>query len=370
METYKHLNCEERTMIQLSLEQGCKLRAIARSLQRAPSSISRELRRNGWHPPDTTTKNGPGRPVLAGGYRAPCAQQRARRLAATAKSPARLAPQGPLWAHVERLLREQHSPEQIAGILRDMNPDEPLLQVSHETIYSALYALPRGQLRSELIACLRQARKSRRPRARGEDRRGSIPNMVSIHDRPAEIDERIVPGHWEGDLIKGARNASSVATLVERTSLFVTLGKMENATADAAVTSFGTVLNRMDTQRRLSMTYDQGREMAKHAQLTEMTGIKVYFADPHSPWQRGRNENTNGLLRQYMPKGCDLSVFTQTDLDDIAWKMNTRPRKSLGWKCPAELFMPESFNVRLHHHELVAAGEALRAQRATVALRP
>jgi IS30 family transposase len=370
MGSYKHLSCEERTMIQLSLEQGCKLRAIARSLHRAPSSISRELRRNGWRAPEPGAKKGPGRPLLAGGYRAPLAQNRASRLAGTAQQPARLDPQGPLWPQVERLLRARHSPEQIAGILGDMNSDTPALRVSHETIYTALYALPRGQLRADLIACLRQARKSRRPRARGEDRRGGIPNMVSIHDRPAEIDERIVPGHWEGDLIKGARNASSVATLVERTSLFVTLGKMENATADAAVISFSTVLNRIDAQRRLSMTYDQGREMAKHEQLCAATGIKVYFADPHSPWQRGRNENTNGLLRQYMPKGTDLSVFTQAELDDIAWEMNTRPRKSLGWKCPAELFMPESFDVRQHHHEIVAMGEAFRAQRAAVALRP
>ncbi|MEX3547763.1 MAG: IS30 family transposase [Burkholderia sp.] len=164
-----------------------------------------------------------------------------------------------------------------------------------------------------------------------------------MHDRPVEIDERIVPWHWEGDLIKGARNASSVATLVERTSLFVALGKMENATADAAVASFSTNLNRIDAQRRLSMPYDQGQEMAKHEQISEATGIKVYFADPHSPWQRGRNENTNGLLRQYMPKGTDLAVFSRVELDDIAWKMNARPRKSLIWKCPAELFMPELF---------------------------
>ncbi|MEX3606194.1 MAG: IS30 family transposase [Burkholderia sp.] len=147
---------------------------------------------------------------------------------------------------------------------------------------------------------------------RGEDSRGSI------YDRPAELDERIMPRHWEGDLIKGARNASSVATLVERTSLFVTLGKMENATADAAVTSFRMMLNRIDAQRRLSMTYGQGREMARHEQLCETTGIKVYFVDPHSHWQRGRNENPNGLLRQYMPKGTDLAVFSRAELDDIA----------------------------------------------------
>ncbi|MEX3606551.1 MAG: IS30 family transposase [Burkholderia sp.] len=170
--------------------------------------------------------------------------------------------------------------------------------------------------------------------------------------------------------MKGAHNASSVATLVERASLFVTLGKMENASVAAAVTSCGMILNRIDVQRRLSMTYDQGREMARHEQLCETTGIKVYFADPHSPWQRGRNENTNGLLRQYMPKGTDLAMFSQAELDDIAWQINTRPRKSLGWTCPAELFMPESGDVRQHHHEIVALGDALRAQPASAALQP
>ena len=350
---YEQLNCEERTMIQLSLEQGCKLRAIARSLQRAPSSISRELRRNGWCNPATLPPK-PGRPPLAGGYRASLAQQRADDMARTARCPSRLTHDGPLWPHVERLLRSRHSPEQIAGILRRMHPDDTTLQVSHETIYTALYAMPRGELRTELIACLRQARKRRRPRARGEDRRGTIPDMVSIHQRPPEIDERVIPGHWEGDLIKGARNASAIGTLVERTSLFVTLARMDNASADAAVVGFSTVLNRIDAQRRLSLTYDQGREMAQHKQLSEITGVAVYFADPHSPWQRGINENTNGLLRQSFPKGTDLSEFSQAELDAVAWQLNTRPRKTLGWKCPAEMFMPESFDFFKHYHQLVA----------------
>ncbi|MBK8891242.1 MAG: IS30 family transposase [Dechloromonas sp.] len=352
---YKHLSCEERTMIQLSLEQGCTLRAIARSVQRAPSSISRELNRNGWSNPAMAPKRR-GRPRVAGGYRAPQAQHRADVLTSTPRCPSRLAFDGPLWGHVERLLREHHSPEQITGILQRMHPDQPTLQASHETIYTALYAMPRGALRSELIACLRQARKSRRPRARGEDRRGTIPDMVSIHQRPPEIDERIIPGHWEGDLIKGARNASSIGTLVERTTLFVTLVKMEDATADTAATAFGTVLNRIDAQKRLSLTYDQGREMTQHARLTETTGVAVYFADPHSPWQRGINENTNGLLRQYFPKGSDLSGFSQAELDAVAWQLNTRPRKSLNFRCPIEMFMPESFDFFEHHHLLVALG--------------
>jgi IS30 family transposase len=344
---------EERTMIQMGLEQGCTLRAIALSVQRPPSTVSRELKRNGWANPAAELRRR-GRPRVAGGYRATVAQARASALAAAPRCPSRLAIDGPLWPLVEDLLRTRHSPEQIAGILCRMHPDEPTLQVSHETIYTAIYAMPRGELRSELIACLRQSRKRRRPRARGEDRRGSIPDMTSIHDRPAEVSERLVPGHWEGDLIKGARNASAIGTLVERTSLFVTLAKMEDASAAAAVTGFSSVLNRIDAQRRLSLTYDQGREMAQHARLTELTNVRVYFADPHSPWQRGINENTNGLLRQYFPKGSDLSGFSQAQLDAVAWQLNTRPRKSLAWKCPAELFMPNDFSFERHYHQLVA----------------
>ncbi|MDF1527468.1 MAG: IS30 family transposase, partial [bacterium] len=187
-------------------------------------------------------------------------------------------------------------------------------------IYTAIYAMPRGELRKDVIGWLRFGHAKRRPRARGEDRRGRIPDMVSIHDRPPEIEERLVPGHWEGDLIKGASNRSAVGTLVERMTLFTVLSRMENATAEAALSGFSHVLNRIEAQTRLSLTYDQGREMAAHQRLTAATGVKVYFADPHSPWQRGLNENTNGLLRQYLPKGSDLSQHTQEELDAIAWK--------------------------------------------------
>ena len=241
-----------------------------------------------------------------------------------------------------------------------MHPDEPTLQVSHETIYTALYAMPRGRV----AACLRQGPARVVGRAPGAKIAGEPSNHPQqgqhSHAPPPEIDERVIPGHWEGALIKGARNVSAVGTLVERTTLFVALARMDNATADAAVTGFGTVLNRIDVQRRLSLTYDQGRvqtriqKMAQHERLSEMTGVNVYFADPHSPWQRGINENTNGLLRQYFPKETDLSGFTQAQLDAVAWQLNTRPRKSLDWKCPAELFMPESFNFLQHHHQLVA----------------
>jgi len=342
---YEHLIFTERVFIQLSLECQNKPSGIARSLGRPVCTISRELSRNGWvNPSKRPVKR--GRAAVTEGYNAVSAQHRVDGLTGTARKPKKLVKDGELWQQVELLLRDYSSPEQISGMLKRMNPDEDMLQVSHETIYTAIYTMPRGELRKELIACLRQSRKSRRSRTRGDDRRGKIPNIISIHERPDEVDERFVPGHWEGDLIKGARNASAVGTLVERTSFFVTLAKMDDASAEASEKGFGFVLNRIDAQKRLSMTYDQGREMACHEKLSKTTGIKVYFADPHSPWQRGINENTNGLLRQYLPKGTDLSVYTQEELDQIAWKLNTRPRKSLQYRCPAEVFMPESFDFK------------------------
>lgn len=178
--------------------------------------------------------------------------------------------------------------------------------------------------------------------------------MTSLHDRPLEVEERLVPGHGEGDLIQGARNASAIGPWVERTTLFVTPAKRENASAEAAVAGFSAVLKRIEAQRRLSRTYDPGREMAQHERLAELTGIAFYFADPHRPWQRGINENTNGLLRPYFPKGSDLSGFSPALLDAVAWQLNSRPRKSLGWKGPAELFMPNHFSFERHYHPLVA----------------
>ncbi|BCQ28137.1 hypothetical protein NK8_63260 (plasmid) [Caballeronia sp. NK8] len=205
-------------------------------------------------------------------------------------------------------------------------PTDPTQHVSHETIYTAIYAQPRGELRRQLIACLRHGHSTRMPRTRGADRRGQIPDMVSIHVRPPEIEDRLLPGHWEGDFIKGANNASSVGVLVERTSRLVLLAKMEDATAASALAGFSTKLNSIAEPLRQSFTYDQGKEMSRHAELTAATGVKVYFCDPHSPWQRGTCENTNGLLRQYLPKGTDLSVYSQDELDAIADSLNSRRR--------------------------------------------
>jgi IS30 family transposase len=351
---YTQLSIEERTMIQTQLAMGMKAAAIARGLGRCAATLSRELHRNGWVSPKVP--RGPGRPATAGGYRAEAAHERARDCTVTPRVKRRLYPGSVLWDEVMHYLKRHYSPEQIAGTLALVHAQTPTLQASHETIYTAIYAMPRGELRTEVIGWLRFGHAKRRPRARGEDRRGRIPGMVSIHDRPPEIDERLVPGHWEGDLIKGARNASAVGTLVERTTLFTVLSRMDGGSAEAALSGFSFVLNRIDAQKRLSLTYDQGREMAAHQQLTEATGVKVYFADPHSPWQRGINENTNGLLREYLPKGTDLSGFTQKQLDEIAWELNTRPRKSLGFRCPAELFTPDAFDFKKHHASLFALG--------------
>jgi len=342
-------------LIATQLVLGWSPAAIAAGLQRARSTVTREMARNGWRP--TSAPRPRGRPRIAGGYRAASAQQRAMALSLKPRVGRKLVPGNALWRIVLDRLGRGLSPEQIAGTLARM-PDP--VRLSHETIYTALYAMPRGQLRTRVLTLLRRAHKSRRPRSAGQDRRTSLLNMTLIDQRPSEVDQRLVPGHWEGDLIKGKRNQSQVGTLVERKTLYVALVRMEDARAQTAAAGFAHILKRFDQQMRRSMTYDQGKEMANHLYLTESTGLKVYFAHPHSPWERGINENTNGLLRQYLPKGEDLSHFTQQQLDDITYTLNARPRKSLGWKAPAELFLPKgAFDFVKHYSDkinLVALG--------------
>ncbi len=222
-----------------------------------------------------------------------------------------------------------------------MHPDEPTERVSHETIYSYIYAQPRGELRKTLIAALRQAHKKRLARSRGTDRRGHLRDMVSIHTRPAEVLGRQVAGHWEGDLIKGAGNASAVGTLVERKSRYVLLAKMDGTDAEAALEGFTRRMRTLPAAVRKTLTYDQGKEMAHHQALARRLNIRVYFADPHSPWQRPSNENANGLIRQYLPKGMDLSGVSQRRLTQIATALNTRPRKCLGFMTPEEVMSQE-----------------------------
>lgn len=329
--SYQHLAYEERVMIQTQLTLGFKATAIALGLSRSPSTILREIRRNGWLP---------RLPIqLAGGYRAPQAERRARRRRASPPVRRRLEPGNALWTVVLDHLHQGLSPVQITRTLALM-PDP--VRLSHETIYTSLYAMPRGELRSAVLELLRHGHKARRSRSMKKDRRNqAIPNMTLIDRRPIEVAMRLIPGHWEGDMVVGKGNRSQVGTLVERTTLFVALVKLDNAKAVTAAEGFATILNRFQSQMRRSMTYDQGTEMAHHQTLTERTGVDVYFAHPHAPWERGISENTNGLIRQYLPRGTDLSVFSQDQLDDIAWKLNVRIRKSLGWKAPAELFLPE-----------------------------
>jgi IS30 family transposase len=352
--TYQQLGPEERGVIMAMTRQGCSARGIARALSRAPSTITRELRRNGHQP--VNGKALIGRPRLKPGYDAVDASRRAATVRRLGRPPRKLHVRGALWKEVQVLLRQCWSPEQIAGKLKQENPGRRALQASHETIYTAIYAMPRGSLRKELLPLLRQGKSTRKPRTRGEDRRGKLQDIVSIHVRPPEANERLLPGHWEGDLIIGARNQSAVGTLVCRKTLFVMLVKMDGATALDALNGYEQAFSPLDPELRKTLTYDQGKEMALHKKLAESTGLKIYFADPHSPWQRGICENINGLIRQYLPKGTDLSIYSQRQLDAIAWSLNTRPRKTLGFRSPAEVFFEECFKRDIEINPVVALG--------------
>jgi IS30 family transposase len=331
---YRHMSAEERETLSLGLARGHSLRMMATVLGRAPSTLSRESTRNPAR----------GRP-----YRACTAQMLAAARACQPRRPRKLlAPW--LWPYVRTPLGQGSSPEQIAGRLQRAYPDDMGKQRSTETIYAALYVLPRGTLRSELLAALRQARKARRPRARGTDRRGQIPHMTPIAERPAEGATRTVPGHWEGDLITGARNGSAVGTLVERTTRLVILARMEGTDATSARQGFTKKLRPGPALLRKTLPYDRGKEMAEHERLAARLAIRVFFADPYSPWQRGTTENTKGLLRQYLPKGTDLSGYTQREWNAIAHRLNTRPRKCLNFATPLEVY------AHLRHHSPVALG--------------
>jgi transposase, IS30 family len=321
--SYRQLQPEDRMTIASMKQQGCSVRAMARTLQRSASTVSRELERN---------------TAVGTSYGSPVAQQACKARQQAARPCAKLDVHSAAWRVVLTLLDWKWSPQQIAATLRRTFPNEPARHVSHETIYTAIYAQPRGELRRQLIACLRQGRSTRLPRTRGNDRRGQIPEMVSIHLRPPEIEDRVMPGHWEGDFITGAGNTSSVGVLVERSSRLVLLARMEDATAASALAGFTVKLNSIAAPMRHSLTYDQGKEMSRHQQLALNTGVRVYFCDPHSPWQRGTCENTNGLLRQYLPKGTDLGSYSQDDLDAIADSLNNRPRATHGFNTPLAVF--------------------------------
>ncbi|MFT7595191.1 MAG: IS30 family transposase [Paracoccaceae bacterium] len=327
-------------MILAEHRRGSPVREIGRLLGRAPSTIGRELARGRL---DDASYS----PLVARGV------YDARRL--RCRRPRKLAEDGALHAWIRGKLVHLHwSPEQIAGRLRTMHPDDPAARVSHETIYTAIYAQPKGALKAAMIEALRQHKPSRGRRRTTLAGSAMVPESLRIIHRPEEIEARLVPGHWEGDLIKGAFNRSSVGTLVERKTRFVVLCKMDGNTAAAALQAFSRQMKHLPREMRKSMTYDRGSDplmvcgqttagqgMACHPELARRLKIDIWFCGPHAPWQRGSNENTNGLLRQFMPKGSDLSDASQMWLNDVARLMNGRPRKTLGWKTPAEAMAEE-----------------------------
>jgi IS30 family transposase len=319
VESRYRLSLSDREEISRGIAAGDSARTIAGRLGRAPSTVIRELARAG----------GPA------SYRAWAAQNHA--LARRRRPrPTRLGSCDRLRAEVEDGLRKRWSPEQISRRLRTDHADQPEMQVSHETIYQSLYVQARGALRAELSACLRTGRAVRRPRGRAEGR-ARIRDMVLISERPAEVEDRAVPGHWEGDLIIGKAGRSAIGTLVERTTRMVMLMRLaEGTTAEAVNRALIAKIQTLPTALRRTLTWDQGTEMAQHLAFSVATGVEVYFCDPHSPWQRGSNENTNGLLRQYFPKGTDLSDHAQEHLDLVAAELNGRPRKTLDWSSPSE----------------------------------
>jgi IS30 family transposase len=314
------LNSAEREHISRGLAAEQPIREIARELRRPASTISREVARNG------------GRMH----YRAVAAEARAWRRAERPKR-CRLAMAPALRRLVAAKLHLEWSPEQIAGWLRRTYPEDATMHVSHETIYRTLYIQARGALKRELVAHLRRGRPMRRSRryTTAGQPRGQIVDAVSIAARPAAVEDRAVPGHWEGDLLAGGKN-THIATLVERQSRFVQLIKVPGKDTASVVRALTRHVQRLPEGVMASLTWDRGLEMAQHKRFTVATDVAVYFCDPQSPWQRGTNENTNGLLRQYLPKGTDLAVFTQAELNAIALRLNTRPRKTLGFMTPAE----------------------------------
>ena len=323
MQRYTRLGLAEREEVSRQLAAGQSLRSIARTLGRAPSSLSREVRRRG------------GSRIT---YRAEAAHHEAEASAHQARRPRKLVTNPRLWTYVHTQMAQRWSPEQIAQRLVAEYPDDMAMRVSHESIYAYLYVLPRGELKRELLRYLRQRHRRRKRQGATQDRRGRIPNMISIEERPAEVADRTIPGHWEGDLVMGGRNASAIGTLVERTSRTTLLVPLRTKDATSVRRAFARTIRTLPKQMARSLTYDQGREMSEHALFTQETRVRVFFAHPHSPWERGTNENTNGLIRQFFPKGTDFSKVSRREIKHVQDLLNGRPRKVLNWRTPSEVF--------------------------------
>jgi transposase, IS30 family len=330
------LNIAEREKILAGITQDLSIRAIAASIGRSPSTVCRELSKN-LAQKYVRTPGRPGRPrTLAWDY-SPNLSQRRADVAAARPKVAKLAECERLRQEVQDRLEDEYSPEQIAARLRVDFPDEPEMRVSPETIYQSLYVQGRGALRRDLHVRLRTGRALRKPHRKSTERRGKIPDMVNISQRPPEVEDRAVPGHWEGDLIVGKNSGSAIGTLVERKTGFVMLLHLpDNHGACAVQDAMAIAMSQLPAVLKKTLTWDQGVELSNHVQIAAANDLDIYFCDPHSPWQRGSNENTNGLLRQYFPKGTDLSVYAADYLDHVSMKLNNRPRKRHGWKTPAE----------------------------------
>ena len=322
MAQYRRMSLIEREELSRMLAAGSSLRAIGQALSRAPSTLSRELARQ--HASSVT-------------YRAVSAHQRAQRWAHHPRKPRKLAVQPRLRTAVFSLLAQRWSPEQIARGLPQRYPHAPTMRISHETIYTYLYVLPRGTFKRELVRYLRRRHRFRRPRKVRLTSR-PIQDLISIDERPAEVADRTVPGHWEGDLLVGHANASALGTLVERTTRFTLLVPLKAKDAATVRQAFARELRTLPAQLRRSLTYDQGSEMREHRLFTKQTKMRVYFAHPHSPWERGTNENTNGLLRQFFPKGTRFTQLSRSEIKRVQVMLNDRPRKILNWHSPAHAF--------------------------------
>lgn len=324
MKIYKHLTLFERETVGQLLIQRESLSDIAKAIGRDKSTISREIARTR---------------LTRYGYRAFSAEVETRRRQSVAKKQKKIENNTALRDYIHEHLKLSWSPEQIANRLKLEYPNSKNMQVSHETIYAYLYVLPRGELKKELMRHLRQERSLRRKRGKMHPKRGHIQDMVSIKERPKEVEGRTIPGHWEGDLIVGKGRKSAVGTLVERTTRTTILVPLKKKDAPAVRKAFARETKKLPAHMKLSLTYDRGKEMAEHKLFTKNTNIQVYFADPYSPWQRGTNENTNGLIRQYFPKGTDFGRIPRKEIKRVQDLLNGRPRKVLKWKTPFEEFV-------------------------------